>query len=200
MRDANVSRLLILGLLCAEPLHGHQIRRIAEQTGIEEWGDLKVGALYGMLHRLEREGLIEPVRVERESARPQRTVYAITAEGRAELAVHRDAALTRPNVLSVTVEAALKWPAGLDLSALRERLARRRAALESKLTDLLASRRQYEDEGKLPAAAVAGYRRAQLHLEAELAWHEELDTMLPAIADRSAGTTSKRRARRTSAP
>lgn len=187
MRDANPVRLLILGLLAGGPLHGHQIRRTAEQTGIEEWGGVKVGALYGMLHRLAAEGLLEPVRTEREGRRPQRTVYAITAEGRAELAIHRDRALTQPVVYSTTVEAALKWPAGLDHSALRERLSRRRSALAGKVTDLVASRELHLQEGHLSAASIAGYRRAQLHLEAELAWHDELEAMLPAIARDSVG-------------
>jgi DNA-binding PadR family transcriptional regulator len=182
MRDANPVRLLILGLLAGGPLHGHQIRRTAEQSGIEQWGGVKVGALYGMLHRLESEGLIEAVRTEQEGRRPQRTVYGITAEGHAELAIHRDRALTQPVLHSTTVEAALKWPAGLDHRALSERLARRRDGLTSALTDLVASRELYLQEGKLPAAAVAGYRRTQLHLEAELAWHDELEEMLPAIA------------------
>lgn len=182
MRDANPVRLLILGLLAGGPLHGHQIRRTAELTGIEQWGGVKVGALYGMLHRLETEGLIKPVRTEQEGNRPQRTVYAITEEGHQELAIHRDRALTQPVVYSTTVEAALKWPAGLDRDDLRDRLSRRRAALAAALTDLMNSREQYEKDGKLPASGIAGYRRAQLHLEAELSWHDELDAMLPAIA------------------
>lgn len=187
MRDANPVRLLILGLLAGGPLHGHQIRRAAELSGIEQWGGVKVGALYGMLHRLEAEGLVEPVRVEQEGRRPQRTVYAITAEGYAELALHRDRALTQPALHSTTVEAALKWSVGLDHEALRERLSRRRDALARALTELVAGRELHQAEGHLPAASIAGYRRTQLHLEAELAWHDELEAMLPAIARESAG-------------
>lgn len=187
MRDANPVRLLILGLLVGGPLYGNQILRAAEQSGIEQWGGVKVGALYGMLHRLEAEGLVEPVRTEQEGHRPQRTVYAITADGQAELAIQRDRALTQPVVYSTTVEAALKWSAGLDHGALRERLSLRRSALASALADLLASRELHLREGSLPAASMAGYRRTQLHLEAELAWHDELEAMLPAVADESAG-------------
>lgn len=181
MRDANLVRLMILGLLAGGPLHGHQIRRIAEETGVEQWGGVKVGALYGMLHRLEGEGLIEPVKVEQQGNRPQRTVYEITPDGLAELAIHRDRALTQPAVYSTTVEAALKWPSGLDRDALHDRLSRRRAALAAALDDLVASRELYRQEGKLPAAALAGYRRGELHLAAELAWHDELESMLPEI-------------------
>jgi DNA-binding PadR family transcriptional regulator len=73
-------RLLVLGLLVGAPLHGHQIRRAAELSRIEHWGGAKVGALYGMLHRLEAEGLIQPSRVERVGRRPERTVYRISPE------------------------------------------------------------------------------------------------------------------------
>lgn len=186
MRDANPSRLLILGLLAEAPLHGHQIRRAAEQSGIEQWGGVKVGALYGMLHRLADEGLIEPVRVEQEGRRPQRTVYAITEDGRQELAIHRERALTQPVLHSTTVEAALKWSAGLDHGALDGRLSRRRAALAQALNELVANRELHQGEGHLSAASLAGYRRSELHLEAELAWHDELAAMLPAIAEERA--------------
>jgi DNA-binding PadR family transcriptional regulator len=182
MRDANPVRLLILGLLAEAPLHGHQIRRAAELSGIEHWGGVKVGALYGMLHRLEAEGLVEPVRVEQSGRRPQRTVYAITPAGHEELAIHRDRALTQPAIHSTTVEAALKWSAGLDEKALRERLVRRRAAVQAALDELVASRELHRGEDHLSSASLAGYRRSELHLRAELDWHDELDAMLPAIA------------------
>lgn len=182
MRDANPVRLLILGLLAGGPMHGHQIRRTADMTGIENWGDVKVGALYGMLHRLEADGLIEQVRTEQRGNRPQRTVYAITDAGRAELAIHRDRALTQPFVQSSTVQTALKWPSGLDHQGLQDRLAQRRGALTAKLAELVASRALHQREHHLSAASLAGYRRAELHLEAELAWQQELEAMLPAIA------------------
>ncbi|HVX45863.1 MAG TPA: PadR family transcriptional regulator [Mycobacteriales bacterium] len=182
MRYANPVRLLILGLLAGGPLHGHQIRRTAEMTGIEQWGGVKVGALYGMLHRMEGEGLIEPARTEQAGNRPQRTVYRITDEGFQELTIHRDRALTQPAVHSTTVEAALKWLAGLDRDGLRDRLSQRRHALENALAELTASREMHLQEDHLSQASLAGYRRAELHLQAELAWQAELEPMLPAIA------------------
>ncbi len=192
MRDANPVRLLILGLLAAGPLHGHQIRRAADQSGIEQWGEVKVGSLYGMLRRLEGDGLIEPVRVEQEGRRPQRTVYGITDDGRQELAIHRERALTQPALHSTTVEAALKWSTGLEEDGLRERLDRRRAALTAALAELTAGRELHLREGHLSTASLAGYRRTELHLEAELTWHGELDAMLPEIARETSAAPSDR--------
>jgi DNA-binding PadR family transcriptional regulator len=186
MPQANPTRLLILGLLAGGPRHGHKIRRIAEFSDIERWGGVTVGSLYGMLHRLEEEGLIEEARKEQEGQRPARTIYAITEEGRQELALHRTRALTQPDLRGTSVEVALKWAAGLDVDELHESLALRRGALAALLDELRAGREAYAKRGVLPAASLAGYRRSELHLEAELSWHDELEAMLPAIAAEAA--------------
>jgi DNA-binding PadR family transcriptional regulator len=162
-------------------MHGHEIRRQAEMSDVERWGGVKVGALYGMLGRLEGEGLITPLRREQEGRRPVRTVYAITEAGRQELGLHRLRALSEPDVRSTTVEVALKWAAGIDLDELRELVARRRVALGAELEQLRAGRELHLSRNELPAASVAGYRRSELHLEAEIAWHDELESLLPAV-------------------
>jgi len=43
------------------------------------WTDIKPGSLYNVLHRMEKEGFVEVVRIEREGNPPERTVYGITA-------------------------------------------------------------------------------------------------------------------------
>ncbi|MFP5406863.1 MAG: hypothetical protein ACLGHY_11185 [Gammaproteobacteria bacterium] len=96
--------------------------------------------------------------------------------------MHRDRALTEPDTASTVVEAALKWSAGMDESALRERLHRRRIALTEALRALQTGRDMYQREGKLDAASLAGYRRSELHLQAELAWHDDLDEAIADIA------------------
>ncbi|MGZ4358460.1 MAG: PadR family transcriptional regulator [Gaiellaceae bacterium] len=185
MRDSNPTRLLILGLLAAGPMHGHQIRHSAELGDIERWGGVKVGSLYGMLHRLELEGLIEEARSEQEGRRPARTVYAITHEGLQELSLHRERALTSPDVGTTTVEVALKWAAGSDAEELRQLLSRRRGAIASRLEELRAGRELYARRGVLPPASIAGYRRSELHLEAELRWHEEIEASLPEMVSQA---------------
>src|SRR5262250_781284 len=88
----NLTRLMALGTLARHgPRHGHEIRRLAEVTDVGEWGG--VGALYRELRAMETEGLVETVRTERVGRRPARTVYAITDEGRLELAVLREQAV-----------------------------------------------------------------------------------------------------------
>src|ERR1700743_2369653 len=90
----NLTRLMALGILARSgPSHGHHIRRVADVTNVGEWGGVSVGALYRELRAMEREGLIEATRTEKGGNRPERTVYAITAEGRLELSMLREQAI-----------------------------------------------------------------------------------------------------------
>ncbi|HYR13924.1 MAG TPA: helix-turn-helix transcriptional regulator, partial [Mycobacterium sp.] len=67
------------------PMHGHQLRLLAEEEHVALWTDITVGSLYGAIKRLAAEELIEEVRVERAGAYPQRQVWAITDAGREAL-------------------------------------------------------------------------------------------------------------------
>src|ERR1039458_10072137 len=158
----NLSRLMILGVLAERgPMHGHQIRRIAELTNAGAWGGITGGALYSELRKLNSEGLVQAVREEQVGRRPARTVYEITAEGRLELVVQRDAA------------------------ELGERLAARRHRVTGQLQAMAAEPQRLTGQGVLPPLAVAAFRRGELRLEAELQWHEEFEREL------AAGLTAK---------
>jgi len=75
-------RVFLLGSLAERgPMHGHQLRLLAEQEHVHLWTDFHGGAIYGALKRLLAEGLIEPVRTEREGARPERQVVGVTPAG-----------------------------------------------------------------------------------------------------------------------
>src|SRR5579859_7119159 len=90
----NLTRLMALGTLARHgPQHGHQIRRLADVTGVGEWGGVSVGALYRELRVMERDGLVERVRTEQVGRRPERTVYALTDDGRLELVTMREKAI-----------------------------------------------------------------------------------------------------------
>ena len=90
----NLTRLMALGMLAEHgPMHGHQIRRWAEATNVDEWGGVSVGALYRELRHMEAEGLIEALRTEQVGRRPARTVYAMSGDGELELRSLRAQAL-----------------------------------------------------------------------------------------------------------
>jgi DNA-binding PadR family transcriptional regulator len=176
----NVSRLMILGLLAERgPMHGHQIRRAGELVNVEAWGGITGGALYSELRKLDGEGLIGAVREEREGRRPARRVYEITAEGRVELEVQREAALDVDLGSADPVAVLLLFAAGPDLTDLGERLASRRRRLSVVLESVVAERTRLTAQGILSPLAAATFRRGELRLEAEIRWHEEFEQHKP---------------------
>lgn len=78
---------LVLAILGEGESYGYAIiKRVAELSGGHlQWTD---GMLYPVLHRLERQGLVEAKWSEAETGR-RRKYYKITSEGRAHLAVQR---------------------------------------------------------------------------------------------------------------
>jgi len=68
-------------------MYGHQLRRDARLDRTESWSGVCPGSLYGALHRLAAEGLIQPLGTEQDGQLPARTSYGITEEGHRELRV-----------------------------------------------------------------------------------------------------------------
>ena len=177
----NLSRLMILGVLAERgPMHGHQIRRIAELTNAEAWGGITGGALYAELRRLDADGLVRAVRAEQVGRRPARTVYQVTDEGRLELVVQRDAALEVVFGSADPVSVVLLFAAGSDASDLSERLAARRRRVAGQLEAMTAERERLTGQGALSSLDIAAFRRGELRLEAELRWHEEFERQIAA--------------------
>ena len=183
----NLSRLMILGLLAERgPMHGHQIRRAGELANAEVWGGITGGALYAELRKLSGEALIRAVREEQVGRRPARTVYEITEEGRLELAVQRDAALDVIFGSADPVSVVLLFAVGGNMADLRERLAARSRRVAVQLDTMAAERERLTAQGLLSPLAMAAFRRGELRLEAELAWHEEFESKF-AVATEGTG-------------
>ena len=177
----STTRLLVLGMLAERgPMHGHQLRRQAELVNIEAWGGVRVGALYGALHRMEAEGLIEPLRSEQPGRFPARTIYAITDEGRTELGVLQDRALQEAHLDPDPFDVALMT---LDLpqDEVLRLTAQRRIALTAKLDELVTERERLEAAGVLPRNMYIVFRHGELRVRAELAALDEFIAVLPEI-------------------
>jgi DNA-binding PadR family transcriptional regulator len=181
----SATRILILGLLAVRgPMHGHQLRRVAEMINVERWGDVKVGALYGALHRLEAEELIRPIRSEQEGRFPARTVYAITDEGRAELLILRSKALQEARLAPDPFDVALMF-VDAAIEEVEPLLAQRRAAATSHLDQLVSERERLEAQGVLPRLNSLVFRHGEARLRAEIAYLDEIGPLLPAaLAER----------------
>ena len=114
----NPTRLFILGALAKHgPMFGHQLRRDARLDRTELWSEVRPGSLYGALHRLAAEGLIEPLRTEQDGQLPARTVYGITGEGHRELWALRAEALQEVRQQPDPVDLALAMSRDLDPSS-----------------------------------------------------------------------------------
>jgi DNA-binding PadR family transcriptional regulator len=179
----NLTRLMALGILARSgPSHGHHIRRVAELTDVGEWGGVSVGALYRELRAMEREGLVEAMRTEKVGNRPERTVYAITDEGRLELTALREQAIKPPLASGPDpFGVALLFAAdGVDREELRRTLRARREMLAIWAAEMAAEREGLVAKGYLDVLAAAVMRRGIVHAEAEVRWHDELDATLAA--------------------
>jgi DNA-binding PadR family transcriptional regulator len=181
----NLTRLMVLGLLAEHgPRHGHQLRRDAEAAEVERWAGVGLGSLHRELRALERAALIETVRTERVGRRPERTVYRLTDAGRRELSALRSQAASQldagPDPLSVL----LVFAGSDDPDELAVLLARREQELRARAAELAAERAEGEAEGYLlPSVSplqAASFRRAEIRVAAELAWHEECAELLDA--------------------
>lgn len=168
-------RLLILGMLRRGPMHGHRLRREAELRDVQDWAGIRPGSLYGMMHRMEDEGLIKALRTEREGQRPARTVYAITDDGKLELGILLDRALRQVDVeLGVFDVALLVADAVMGPDELVEMIKLRMDQTRSTLESLVADQRLMEEKSQLGRIERLIIKHAQLKLETELAWHEEI--------------------------
>src|SRR5262249_29235931 len=80
---ADVLALTVLAFLTERPMHPYDVQRVIRQRH-KDYAIERPRARYRAFDRLARDELIEPVETSREGRRPERTVYRITDEGRAE--------------------------------------------------------------------------------------------------------------------
>lgn len=179
-------RLFILGALArGGPMHGHQIRRAAQTDRTELWADVKPGSLYGALRRMADEGVIDALRTERVGNMPERTVYAITDDGRRELSVLRRAILMDTKLRPDPVDLALAYTEDLDERELRALIEDRRAALAAEL----ASWKNLREHAApyLKGLEPMGFDHVVIRLTAEVTWHDQVLERLTDLMDPGEG-------------
>jgi DNA-binding PadR family transcriptional regulator len=74
---------VLLGLLIERPKHGYELKKEHDHR-LAGAKPLAYGQVYATLQRLERDGFAEVVETQQDGG-PERTMYAITDSGRAEL-------------------------------------------------------------------------------------------------------------------
>lgn len=150
-------------------MYGHQLRRDARVDRTRQWSDVQPGSLYSALHRLAAEGLIEPVRTEKDGKLPARTVYAITAEGQRELRVLRAEAFQAIRIQPDPVDLALAMSAELAEETLRGYMDDRLRVMSAQATQLEHQRKRAWPDQTVADDLVVEH--ARLRIQAELDWH-----------------------------
>lgn len=82
---ANLLALAVLATVIERPMHRYEMASLMRERGKDQDMQVKLGSLYTVVQNMERHGLLEQVGTDRHGARPERTIYRITAAGRAEL-------------------------------------------------------------------------------------------------------------------
>ena len=82
MSSVNDKKLLLLGILHSEDMHGYQLNQFLQHPS----NAIRIGKAnaYQLLAKLEEQGFVRHVE-QREGNRPPRLVYSITAVGKAEM-------------------------------------------------------------------------------------------------------------------
>ncbi|WP_158850793.1 PadR family transcriptional regulator [Saccharothrix deserti] len=81
----NLLGLAVLGYLVREPMHPYELSRLMRDHGDDRSIKFTHGSLYMVFGQLAKAGFIVEHETSREGQRPERTVYALTDAGRAEL-------------------------------------------------------------------------------------------------------------------
>ena len=84
-RVANPLALAVMAELTTGPKHPYDMARRFRQTGKDRHIKYNHGSLYMVVEQLAKAGFIAKQKAVRDSQRPERTVYALTADGRREV-------------------------------------------------------------------------------------------------------------------
>ncbi|MFI0355548.1 PadR family transcriptional regulator [Actinomadura sp. 9N407] len=82
---ANPLGLAVLAFLLWEPMHPYELGRRLKETDKQRSFKYSRGSLYMVVNQLKKAGFIVEQETVRDTQRPERTVYALTEEGRGEL-------------------------------------------------------------------------------------------------------------------
>lgn len=171
-------RNTLLGLLAQRSRHGYDLHAAFETiAGGRELWELKPAQVYATLNRLEESGLISPERVAQEGG-PERRIYAITPEGRAELERWLRAPVESQHLRD---EFFLKLMLSLatDVVDPYSVIRAQRAGLYRELHGL--TRRRSAADPASALAVILLIERAAMHVEADLRWLDMLEGRLDEI-------------------
>jgi len=166
--DRDLVGLTVLALLSVRPSHPYELHRFVIDTHKDYIGGLP-RSLYHAVDRLAREELIVPVETSREGRRPERTVYRVTEEGRAELTTRLRRLLEQPDSDTKVLLAAVSLMGCLPVAEAERALGVRAATLEGAIVSADAHIEALKGSG-LPRVLALEVEYDRAMKAAELEW------------------------------
>jgi DNA-binding PadR family transcriptional regulator len=163
--------LSVLNLLNERPMHPYEMRSMMRERRHDRAFRIRESSVYDTVARLADRGFIEPVEVNREGRRPERTVYAITEAGRDELMAWLWDLTSEPAAEYPDFAAPLMFLYALGRDRAIAAMTQRAARLEAEISASDAFRRAYAEEMPgFPRIFAIEDEYAQAMRRAELAW------------------------------
>jgi DNA-binding PadR family transcriptional regulator len=145
-RVRNLLALAVLSYLSRQPMHPYELGRTLRRNADERSIKFNHGSLYMVVGQLAKAGFVAEQETVRDGRRPERTVYALTDAGRAELRDWPRELVEEPDheyphfVAALSLIGALPPGEVVDLLGRRlDRLGDRRAEIRRLVDDTLAA-------------------------------------------------------------
>lgn len=171
-------RHALLGLLAQRPRHGYELHAAFEAVvgGEQNW-DVKPAQIYTTLARLEEGGLVVKESIEQEAG-PEKRIYAITDNGRAELGQWFESGVQREHQRD---EFFIKLMMSLTTAETDpyKVIHRQRAKLYQEMHALTSQRHRANPRTEL--AHILLLEKGVMHLEADLRWLDMIEARLDDI-------------------
>ena len=170
---SNPLALAVLAELGAEPMHPYEMGRRLKEHGKDRNIKYNRSSLYMVVEQLQQAGFVAEQETVRDTQRPERTVYAVTPEGQAELQDWMREWIAEPQEEYPAFGVALCLLVVLPTEESAELLGRRLEALDARIDTSRATLRKAADMGVHPMFVVEEEYALAL-LEAERRYTENL--------------------------
>lgn len=164
--------VIVLALLLEDDMHAYEMLRLMEQRRRDRIVSVTKGSVYHTVARLEEQGFITEVGVERDGNRPERTRYTLRPLGRDAVPAWVSEELARvdhPAAFRVALAEAHNLPLATAVALLSQRRDALRTLLDAQHDGLAAAR-----ERGTPEQFLIEFEREGALLEADLRWNDTL--------------------------
>jgi DNA-binding PadR family transcriptional regulator len=171
---ANLLALAVLTTVMTKPMHPYEIATVLRARGKDHDIPIKWGSLYRVVQNLDKHGFLRPTQSERQGGRPERTIYEITDDGRAEVVDWVGELIAQPEFGVPGFKAGLSFLTVLPPDVAADLLGQRIDALQAQLAADQA--RLAADAAEVPRLLLVESEFDLTVREAELAWARGLLT------------------------